>query len=374
MEYGVFSTAFGKRDVEGIAAGLAANGIRKTQFYPLVAGKWLSAADFTDGLIRNINRAFAAHGVSIVAAGAGNRFISSDEGEAKKALENALRWVETAPRLGANIIVTEAGTAHKTEFWTDVPENHTAETWDRIVEIYRTIARRAQDYGVTVGIEPHFASGVRDAKELRRVLDDVGEPNFKAVLDPANSVTAENAGRQEETLEELFFLLGRDFVLAHAKDARLENGAAVFGPAGSGVLPYGVYLALLKAAGYEGPLLLEYVGEDFQDVIGYIKRSAVPPFLRPIAEGDPVLYDAIGRLQDIHHGDTGLIPKKYRLLLSVVADALALHPAGTVACAREALKAGAAKGEIIEALRVVYAAGGLPPLLESADVYRELTP
>lgn len=374
MEYGVFSTAFGARDIDGIAAGLEANNIHKTQFYPLIAGKRLSAADFTDDLIRNINRTFAGHGVSIVAVGAGNRFISADEEEAKNALDNALRWIEITPRLGANIIVTEVGTTHKTEFWTDAPENHSAETWERIVEIYRTLARRAQDHGVTVGIEPHFASGVRDVKELRKILDDVGEPNFKAVLDPANSVTAENSGRQEETLAELFTLLGRDFVLAHAKDAHVENGVTVFGPAGSGVLPYGVYLTLLNTADYEGPLLLEYVGEDFQDVITYIKLSTAPAFLKPIARGDPVLYDAIRRVQDIHHGDTGAIPKKYRLLLSVVADALALHPAGTVACARAALEAGAAKEEVLEALRVVYAAGGLPPLLESADVYRELTP
>jgi alkylhydroperoxidase/carboxymuconolactone decarboxylase family protein YurZ len=268
--------------------------------------------------------------------------------------------------------VTEVGTAHKTEFWTDVPENHSAETWERIVEIYRTLAEHAQNYGVTVGIEPHFASGVRDAKELRKLLDDVGEPNFKAVLDPANSVTANNADKQEEALTELFALLGRDFVLAHAKDAHIENGASIFGPAGSGVLPYGRYLALLKDVGYDGPLLLEYVGEDFQDALNYIKLSEVPPFLRPIAQGDPILYDTIQRVQDIHHGDTGAIPKKYRLLLSAVADALVLHPSGTIACAREALKAGATREEIVEALRVVYAAGGLPPLLESANVYTEV--
>jgi sugar phosphate isomerase/epimerase len=374
MEYGVFSTAFSARDIDGIAAGLEENNIRKTQFYPLIAGKRLSPADFTDDLIRNINRVFAKHGVSIVAAGAGNRFISADGGEAKKALEDALRWIEIASRLGAKVIVTEVGTAHKTEFWTDVPENHSAETWEQIVGIYRILARRAQDYGVIVGIEPHFASGIRGAKELRRVLDDTAEPNLKAVLDPANSVTAENAGRQEEALAELFTLLGRDFVLAHAKDAHLENGASVFGPAGSGILPYGSYLALLEKAGYDGPLLLEYVGEDFQDVIKYIKLSTAPPFLKPIASGDPVLYDAIRRVQDIHHRDTGAIPKKYRLLLSAAADALVMHPSGALACAREALKAGASKEEIIEAFRVVYAAGGLPPLLESADIYRELLP
>jgi alkylhydroperoxidase/carboxymuconolactone decarboxylase family protein YurZ len=85
-----------------------------------------------------------------------------------------------------------------------------------------------------------------------------------------------------------------------------------------------------------------------------------------------VLYDAVQRVQDIHHGERGVIPLKYRLLLSVAADALALHPSGAVACAKEALAAGATKEEIAEVLRIVYAAGGLPPVLESIDIYKEV--
>jgi sugar phosphate isomerase/epimerase/alkylhydroperoxidase/carboxymuconolactone decarboxylase family protein YurZ len=323
-------------------------------------------------LIRRINRAFARQGVSIAAFGAGSRFISADGSEAEKALADALRWIEIAARIGARVVVIETGSAHRTEFWTDVPENHAPESWEKAVKVCRTLARRAQDYGVTLGLEPHFASAVRGARELRRILDEVGEPNFKAVLDPANSVTPENADRQEEALRDLFDQIGGDFALAHAKDARIENGATVFGPAGSGILPYGSYLRLLEEAAYEGPLLLEYVGERFSELIESIRLSAVPPFLRPLAEGDPALYAAVQRVQNIHHAEAGVIPRKYRLLLSVVADALALHPSGTLACAREALAAGATKAEIAEAMRVVYAAGGLPPVLESIGVYREV--
>lgn len=372
MEYGIFSTAFGQYSIEEIAAKLAAAGMRYTQFYPQLEGKWLMPEDFTDEVLRRINRAFSANGVTIVAVGAGNRFVSANESEAAAALKKARQWIEIASKIGARIAVTETGTAHKTEFWTDVPENHTEKTWGKACSVYRELAAHGQRFGITVGIEPHFASVVRDAGELRKIVDDVNEPNLKVVLDPANSVTPENSGSQEKELENLFALVGKDFVLAHAKDARIEDGKSLFGPAGSGVLPYGKYLALLRDSGYMGPLLLEYVGEDFSEPLAYVRGSGVPPFLRPLAAGDPLLYDLIQKVQDSHHGSGGAIPLKYRLLLSAVADALVLHPAGAGACAREAAAAGATQEELREAMRVVYAAGGLPTLVESIDVYKEI--
>jgi sugar phosphate isomerase/epimerase/alkylhydroperoxidase/carboxymuconolactone decarboxylase family protein YurZ len=372
LEYGVFSTAFGAYGIEEIAEKLAASGSKFTQFYPLIGGEWLGPESFTDKLIREINVAFAKNKVDIIAVGAGNRFVSANKDEAEKTFKDAKKWIEIAAKIGAKYVILEAGTTHKTKFWTDTTDNHKTKTWDAAIKIFKQLARHAQKFGITIGIEPHHASVVRDAVELRKILDDVDEPNFKAVLDPANSITKENAKNQDLEIKKLFHLIGDDFVLAHAKDAKIVKGEPDLGPAGYGVLPYGTYIRLLEGSGYKGPLLLEYTGEDFSKPLRYIKNSAVPPFLRPLAEGDPVLYDAVQRVQDIHHGQLGAIPLKYRLLLTVVADTLALHPSGSVACAKEALAAGATKEEIAEALRVVYAAGGLPPVLESIDIYKEV--
>ncbi|MDR0519943.1 MAG: TIM barrel protein [Clostridiales Family XIII bacterium] len=372
IEYGVFSTAFGAYGISEIAERLALGGIKTTQFYPLVGGEWLGPEAFTEKLIREINVAFAKNRVDIVAVGAGNRFVSANVDEAKKTFADTKKWIEIAAKIGAKYAVIEAGTTHRTKFWTDTADNHSAETWRGAVRIFRQLAKHAQKFGVTIGIEPHHASVVRDAAELRKIIDDVGEPNFKAVIDPANSITKENAQNQNTELETLFQIIGDDFVLAHAKDAKIVKGNPELGPAGTGVLPYGTYIRLLKDSGYKGPLLLEYTGEDFSAPLRHIQNSAVPPFLRPLAEGDPVLYDAVQRVQDIHHGTAGSIPLKYRLLLTVVADTLALHPAGAVACAKEALAAGATREQIAEAIRVAYAAGGLPPVLESIDIYKEV--
>ncbi len=58
-----------------------------------------------------------------------------------------------------------------------------------------------------------------------------------------------------EILDEAFTLVGKDIVLAHAKDLDRDGDAGHL-PAGQGKLDYGRYLSLLHTYGYHGPLLL----------------------------------------------------------------------------------------------------------------------
>jgi hypothetical protein len=59
----------------------------------------------------------------------------------------------------------------------------------------------------------------------------------------------------KEILDEAFALVGKDIVLAHAKDLD-HDGEAGHKAAGRGVLEYDRYLALLRKYDFKGPLLL----------------------------------------------------------------------------------------------------------------------
>lgn len=59
----------------------------------------------------------------------------------------------------------------------------------------------------------------------------------------------------KEILDEAFALVGKDVVLAHAKDLD-HDGEAGHKPAGQGVLDYDRYLGLLRKYDFKGPLLL----------------------------------------------------------------------------------------------------------------------
>jgi sugar phosphate isomerase/epimerase len=114
------------------------------------------------------------------------------------------------------------------------------------------IARQAN---VVLAFEPEVNNVVDSARKARRLLDEIGSPHLKVTLDPANLFHAGELPRMKEILDEAFALVGKDIVLAHAKDLD-HDGDAGHKPAGHGVLDYGRYVSLLRAYRFKGPLLL----------------------------------------------------------------------------------------------------------------------
>ncbi len=375
MKYGVFSSVYGKYGIAEAAEKIKAAGFEFVQLVPVENGRFLAAREFVPSKIREITAAYRRSGLQLIGISGGFRFLAPDQKEREQVLEETKRWIKLAPELGTDLVVTEIGSKHPSHNWTDCPENHTEKAWKEAVAVYRTLTRYAKRYGVTIGIEPHFAAVIQNSADLQRIREDVGADNLKIVLDPANSITAENAANQVQELEELFERVGANAVLAHAKDTAIVKGESVFVPAGKGVLPYRTYFSLLKKQRYTGPLVLEYLEEaEAVDTLNWLKQEEAPPYLRTLLGADPKLYENTRDALELVHGTEGALELKYRLLLSMVADALERHPEGAAACAREAIEAGATREQVAEAFRVVYTAGGLPAILENLEVYREVFP
>lgn len=374
MKYGVFSSVYGAYKIDEAADKIKAAGFDAVQFVPFaVERKTVDPRKVSERTIKRYRKAFESRGLEIVGISGGYAFLTPDEEQNRQSVETTKAWVKWAPVLGTDLVITEIGSKHPTHNWTDHPDNYTEETWQQVVAIYRDLTSYAKEFGVNIGIEPHFASVLKWADDLRRVLDDVGADNLKIVFDAANSVTADNVEKQPEILKHFYEILGDDIILAHGKDTALAKGTADFVPAGKGVLPYRAFLNVLKENGYQRPLILEYLEEkDVEETLEFLKEQETAPFMVPLFRADRELFYHSQAALDLVHGEEGALELKYRLLLSMVADALTRHPAGAAACAKEALEAGATKEEVTEAFRVVYTAGGLPSLIENFDVYREV--
>jgi sugar phosphate isomerase/epimerase len=79
-------------------------------------------------------------------------------------------------------------------------------------------------------------------------------------FEAANLFHAGELPRMKEILDEALALIGKDVVLAHAKDLD-HDGDAGHMPAGQGKLDYDRYVALLHRSGFRGPLLLHGLSE-----------------------------------------------------------------------------------------------------------------
>ena len=66
----------------------------------------------------------------------------------------------------------------------------------------------------------------------------------------------------------------------------------------------------------------------------------------------------------------GAIPAKYKILMTMIVDAIQAHPEGVANIANRARAAGATEAEINETVEVVYLFGGTPALVTAVNAFR----
>jgi alkylhydroperoxidase/carboxymuconolactone decarboxylase family protein YurZ len=86
---------------------------------------------------------------------------------------------------------------------------------------------------------------------------------------------------------------------------------------------------------------------------------------------DPKLLNLVNNARDLALAD-GALPRKVKLLIAMVLDAVHGASEGVQALAREAMKAGATKQEITEALRVAQYICGVGCVYTAASALREV--
>jgi alkylhydroperoxidase/carboxymuconolactone decarboxylase family protein YurZ len=84
---------------------------------------------------------------------------------------------------------------------------------------------------------------------------------------------------------------------------------------------------------------------------------------------DPELMKHLDGCQDLFYGD-GALPRKFKLLIAMAFDAA--HGADRGVHARAALREGASKAEIAEAIRVAYHLTGVGTLYTAALGLKEI--
>ena len=83
---------------------------------------------------------------------------------------------------------------------------------------FKPVVRCAEQYGVTIAIEPVVRHIAVCARRARTVLDEIGSPNLQILLDPVNLLNMENVDQREEVFAETIELLGKDVAMIHFKD------------------------------------------------------------------------------------------------------------------------------------------------------------
>jgi alkylhydroperoxidase/carboxymuconolactone decarboxylase family protein YurZ len=98
-------------------------------------------------------------------------------------------------------------------------------------------------------------------------------------------------------------------------------------------------------------------------------QATVPPWIAALQQRDPQFADSYLAQRERILRD-GAIPAKYKILMTMVVDALLSHPDGVATIANRARAAGASEAEITETVEVAYLFGGTPALVTATNAFR----
>jgi sugar phosphate isomerase/epimerase len=166
-----------------------------------------------------------------------NNFGVADDGRRRAEEARTRRWMAAGQRLGSRFFRTFAG-------W---PEGERAARWPAMIASLRALCLEAQRRGVRLVMENHNHGGfVQRAADVAAIFEEVGSPALGLLLDTGNYV---------DGLASIAPTAARTWHV-HAKFTRVD------GDGRDPRIDHEAVLSLLRGAGYDGWISIEYEGTE----------------------------------------------------------------------------------------------------------------
>src|SRR6266446_2134298 len=253
MQLGIFARTFPRPTLEETFHAVVEHGLRCVQFNMACAGLSSLPDRIESDVVDRIRKAATTREINIAAVSGTYNMIHPDREQRQVGLQRLRVLVSACKGMGTSVVTLCTGTRDPEDMWRWHPENTSSQAWEDLLRSMDTALHIAEEEDVTLAFEPERANVINTASRGRALLDAIQSPRLKVVIDPANLIVPGNEQQRHSVLDEAFDLLGKDIVLAHAKDRGPDE---TFRAAGEGVLDYDHYLRLLKAAAFDGPLIL----------------------------------------------------------------------------------------------------------------------
>lgn len=196
----------------------------------------------TPGYAMYLRRLFDKYELDCAVLGCYLNLATPDAAQLKAAQEKYMANIRFAAHLGAGVVGTETGAPNVEYKFEEACWNE--ESLQIFIRNLRPVVKYAEQMGGLVAIEPVMRHIVCNPVRARRVLDEIGSPNLRIILDPVNLLEIYNYEKQDEIIDEAIELLGKDVAVLHVKDFAITDGRLVSVPVGQGqchwdrIMPY----------------------------------------------------------------------------------------------------------------------------------------
>lgn len=259
MRLGIFARTFARDSLAETLDAVVASGLRTIQFNMALTGGPSLPGEISADLAAHVREEVARRGLVVAAVSGTYNMAHPDPAVRADGARRLEILIAAAPAVGTSVVTLCTGSRDPGDMWRRHPDNATPEAWRDMRASLAPALEVAERRGVTLAFEPEHNNVVDSAAAGRRLLDEVGSPRLKVVIDAANLFSGGDLDGQADVLGEAFDLLGDHLVLAHAKDVRADGTIVA---AGRGDLDYDLYLRLLAQAGGSVPVVLHGLAED----------------------------------------------------------------------------------------------------------------
>jgi sugar phosphate isomerase/epimerase len=212
--------------------------------------------------LKKITGSFEKNNLKIVGLYGYYNVVAPNAEERTRGEQRMKLLIENWKRFGCNIIATETG--NRESEWADSPENKTEAAYQQCKASFEKMAKLAEKTGAVIAVETYWKHVIGTAERAQRLLKEVPSPALKMVMDPSNYYRKADLARMQPMLNEIFQRVGKQTVIAHAKDVKASANTddTELPCSGKGVLDYPLYLRLLAQLDREIYLAVEHLSID----------------------------------------------------------------------------------------------------------------
>lgn len=257
MDVGVVSRSFSHLKNRDIAEFLSRNGFRWTElcFSSIDAKYWTyngrsDLSTLTTEKAAELVSDYREKGVEVPSIGVFTNLLEPDEQELAQNLAYFEAHMEIASQNQIPYVATECGfIPGRRGICADTYETD----FQRLLASLKWLTQKAEEYNVTIALEPCVLDVVPSAKRMLDLIDQVESNRLKVLLDPANLIA-------NSSEEDMFHYLAPHIAYFHGKDRKVNDtyGRVV----GDGDIDWPLFLSLYHSYTPGLPFILEYVNID----------------------------------------------------------------------------------------------------------------
>jgi sugar phosphate isomerase/epimerase len=204
----------------------------------------------TPGGVASIAGTYRAKGIEVPALGVFANCLAHDAEERRVLYAHFERHMEAAAHSGIPCLATECGFFPGQR---GVSADRYESAFTHLSENLKALCELAEKHGLILALEPCVLDVVPSAKRTSDLIEQIGSPRLKVLLDPANLIA-------NSSEEDMFRYLTPHVFYFHGKDRKIN--AAMGCLVGDGDIDWVRFLSLYREHAPGVPFILEYCNAD----------------------------------------------------------------------------------------------------------------